>query len=217
MQAEMSRSMLRNALILGLFAVATVGLVAVTQQGTAARIQAAEREAQVRALSEILPPDSYDNHLLDNVRQLVDPLLGSDQPLPAYLALKDGRPTAVIFQAIAPDGYSGKVNLIVAVRADGSLSGMRVTGHRETPGLGDYIDPKKDKNKAAPWIVQFTDLNPASTPLDQWKVRKDGGQIAYHTGATISARAVTNAVARAARFAADNQNRLFAAPSGKPL
>ena len=45
-------------------------------------------------------------------------------------------------------------------------------------------------------------------------VKKEGGEIAYHTGGTNCARAVTNAVARAARYAADNQNRLFAAASG---
>ena len=62
---------------------------------------------------------------------------------------------------------------------------------------------------------QFTGFDAGRLPM--LKVRKDGGEIAYHTGATISARAVTNAVARAARYAADNQNRLFAAPSGSTL
>jgi electron transport complex protein RnfG len=87
--------------------------------------------------------------------------------------------------------------------------------HRETPGLGDYIDPKKDKNKKSPWITQFGELKAADIP--GCKVKKDGGQITYHTGATISARAVTNAVARAARYATEHQDRLFAAKSGGPL
>jgi len=103
----------------------------------------------------------------------------------------------------------------VAINADGSVSGVRAVSHRETPGLGDYIDPRKDRDKKSPWIAQFSDLKAADVP--SCKLKKDGGQIAYHTGATISARAVTNAVARAARFAADNQNRLFAAKSGDPL
>ena len=126
-----------------------------------------------------------------------------------------GQPAAALLETVAPDGYSGRIDLIVAIRADGSVSGVRVVGHRETPGLGDYIDPKKDKDKKSPWIVQFADLKAADLP--GCKVKKDGGQITYHTGATISARAVTNAVGRAARFAADNQNRLFAAPSGSTL
>ena len=126
-----------------------------------------------------------------------------------------GQPAALILETTAPDGYSGRIDLIVAVRADGSVSGVRAVSQRETPGLGDYIDPKKDKNKKSPWIAQFAELKAADIP--GCKVIKDGGQIAYHTGATISARAVTNAVARAARYAADNQNRLFAAPSGSSL
>ena len=132
-----------------------------------------------------------------------------------YRARKAGQPTALILETTAPDGYSGRIDLIVAVRADGSVSGVRAVSQRETPGLGDYIDPKKDKDKKSPWITQFTGIEAARLP--QCKVKKDGGDIAYHTGATISARAVTNAVARAARYAADNQNRLFAAPSGSSL
>ncbi len=91
---------------------------------------------------------------------------------------------------------------------------MRAVNHRETPGLGDYIDPRKDKDKQHPWISQFTGLNPVQTPMEHWKVRKDGGQIAYHTGATISARAVTNAVARATAYAREHQAELFATSGG---
>ena len=208
----------RTGAVMIAFTVVFTALMAFTEDATRERIAASANDEKMKSIAEVLPPAAYDNALLDDfILTGPTPALGLDDGGRIYRARKAGQPAALVLEATAPDGYSGKVNLIVAVRADGSLSGVRVTGHRETPGLGDYIDPKKDKNKAAPWIVQFTDLNPASTPLDQWKVRKDGGQIAYHTGATISARAVTNAVARAARFAADNQNRLFAAPSGKPL
>ena len=208
MQAEMSRSMLRNALILGLFAVATVGLVAVTQQGTAARIQAAEREAQVRALSEILPPDSYDNHLLDNVRQLADPLLGSDQPLPAYLALKDGRPTAVIFQAIAPDGYSGSIRLLVGIRADGRLAGVRVLGHKETPGLGDKIELGKSR-----WLLAFDGKSLQQPGESGWAVKKDKGEFDQFAGATITPRAVVKAVHRTLQYFDAHRDELLGAES----
>jgi electron transport complex protein RnfG len=117
---EISRSMLKNSLVLGLFAIATVGLVAVLQQATAGRIANAEREAQVRALSEILPQGSYDNHLLDNSIQLDDPLLGNKSPQTAYIALKDGQPSAVILRATAPDGYSGAIHLLIGIQAQTS-------------------------------------------------------------------------------------------------
>ncbi|HAW40267.1 MAG TPA: electron transport complex subunit G, partial [Pseudomonas sp.] len=147
---EISRSMLKNATVLGLFAIVTVGAVTLLQQGTAERIQAAERAAQVRALGEILPTGSYDNHLLDDSVLVQDRLLGNRSPLPAYIAIKDGRPSAVILQAIAPDGYSGAIHLLVGIHADGRVAGVRVIGHRETPGLGDKIELAK-----SPWIRSF--------------------------------------------------------------
>ena len=89
---EISRSMLKNATVLGLFAIVTVGAVTLLQQGTAERIQAAERAAQVRALGEILPTGSYDNHLLDDSVLVQDRLLGNRSPLPAYIAIRMGAP-----------------------------------------------------------------------------------------------------------------------------
>lgn len=204
MLPEMPRSMLRNAMILGLFAVATVGVVAVTQQGTATRIAAAEREAQVRALAEILPAGSYDNHLLDNSLQLTDPLLGSRQPLPAYLALKDGRPTAVILQAIAPDGYSGSIRLLVGVQADGRLAGVRVLQHKETPGLGDKIELAKN-----PWVLAFNGKSLSDPGEAGWGVKKDQGVFDQFAGATITPRAVVKAVHHALQYVDAHRAELF--------
>jgi electron transport complex protein RnfG len=208
----------RTAAVMVAFTAAFTALMAFTQNVTQDRIEASANDEKMRSIAEVLPPAAYDNALLDDFVLLPPtPELGLDKGGRVYRARNAGSPAALVFEAAAPDGYAGHIALIIAVRADGTVSGVRATDHHETPGLGDYIDPKKDKNRKAPWITQFTDLNPAALPQSQWKVKKDGGQIAYHTGATISARAVTNAVARAARYAADNQNRLFAAPSGQPL
>lgn len=195
MLPETPRSMLRNALVLSLFAIATVGLVAVTQLGTAERIAAAEREAQVRALAEILPADSYDNHLLDNSLQLTDPLLGSDRPLPAYRALKGEQPTAIILQAIAPDGYSGSIRLLVGIHADGRLAGVRVLAHKETPGLGDKIELAK-----SPWVRSFDGKSLLDPDETGWAVKKDQGTFDQFAGATITPRAVVKAVHRALQY-----------------
>lgn len=198
------------------FTIVFTALMAFTYGATKDQIDASAAEEKMKLISEVLPPASYDNVLLDDYAALGPTReLGLDNGGRVYRARKAGQPAALILEATAPDGYSGRIDLIVAVRADGSVSGVRAVTQRETPGLGDYIDPKKDKDKKSPWITQFTGLEAARLP--QCKVKKDGGDIAYHTGATISARAVTNAVARAARYAADNQNRLFAAPSGSSL
>lgn len=198
------------------FTVIFTAVMAYTYEATKTQIAASASEEKMKLLTEVLPADAYDNALLDDyVRLGPTSELGLEDGGRIYRARKAGQPVALLVETIAPDGYSGRIELIVSVRADGSLSGVRAVAHRETPGLGDYIDPKKDKNKKSPWITQFAELKAADIPA--CKVKKDGGQIAYHTGATISARAVTNAVARAARYAAEHQDRLFAAKSGGPL
>ena len=203
---EISRSMLKNSLVLGLFAIVTVGLVAVLQQATAGRIANAEREAQVRALSEILPQGSYDNHLLDNSIQLHDPLLGSKSPQTAYIALKDGQPSAVILRATAPDGYSGAIHLLIGIQADGRLAGVRVLGHKETPGLGDKIELAKSV-----WIRSFEGKSLSNPGEDGWAVKKDRGEFDQFAGATITPRAVVKAVHKALQYFDANQKQLFAA------
>nr|A4XS49.1 RecName: Full=Ion-translocating oxidoreductase complex subunit G; AltName: Full=Rnf electron transport complex subunit G [Pseudomonas mendocina ymp] len=195
MLPEISRSMLKNALVLGLFAIGTVGSVALLQQGTATRIAAAEREAQVRALAEILPAGSYDNHLLDNRIELNAPELGHRSPQSAYLALKGEQPSALILPVTAPDGYSGAIHLLVGIFADGRLAGVRVLGHRETPGLGDKIELAKSD-----WIRSFEGKSLSDPNEDGWAVKKDRGEFDQFAGATITPRAVVKAVHGALRY-----------------
>lgn len=202
---EISRSMLKNATVLGLFAIATVGVVAAIQQGTAPRIAAAEREAQVQALAQILPAGSYDNHLLDNSRLVQDELLGNRNPAPAYLATLAGQPSAVILQVTAPDGYSGSIKLLVGILADGRLAGVRALHHRETPGLGDKIDLTKSR-----WILGFDDKSLSQPDEAGWAVKKDGGQFDQFAGATITPRAVVKAVHKALQYFDKHKAELLA-------
>ena len=195
MLPEISRSMLKNALVLGLFAIGTVGSVALLQQGTATRIAAAEREAQVRALAEILPAGSYDNHLLDNRLELNAPELGHRSPQSAYLALKGDQPSALILPVTAPDGYSGAIHLLVGIFADGRLAGVRVLGHKETPGLGDKIELAKSD-----WVRSFEGKSLSDPGEDGWAVKKDRGEFDQVAGATITPRAVVKAVHGALRY-----------------
>lgn len=192
---EISRSMLKNSLVLGAFAILTVGIVATTQLGTAKRIEAAQREAKVQALAQILPADSYDNHLLDNARNVDDPLLGNKGPTPAYLATRNGEPSAVILQATAPDGYSGSINLLIGILADGRLAGVRVISHKETPGLGDKIELAKGN-----WINSFVGTSLQTPDESGWAVKKDSGQFDQFAGATITPRAVVKAVHKALQY-----------------
>jgi electron transport complex protein RnfG len=202
---EISRSMLKNSLVLGLFAIATVGLVALLQLATAERIATAERESQVRALSEILPRSSYDNSLLDNSIELNDPLLGNKSPQAAYIALKDGKPSAIILRATAPDGYSGAIQLLIGIQADGRLAGVRVLNHRETPGLGDKIELAKSA-----WIRSFNGKSLSDPDADGWAVKRDRGEFDQFAGATITPRAVVKAVHKALQYFDAHKQQLFA-------
>lgn len=207
MLPELSRSMLKNSLVLALFAAITVAVVAITQQGTQSRIAEAERAAQIRALGEILPADSYDNELLKDVIYLNEPLLGHRTETPAYLASNQGKPTAVILQANAPDGYSGTISLLVGIMRDGTLSGVRVTQHRETPGLGDQIELNK-----SPWIKSFDGKSLTNPKQRGWAVKKDQGDFDQFAGATITPRAVVAAVHKALQYFDQHHPELF-----KPL
>jgi len=82
---------------------------------------------------------------------------------------------------------------------------VRVTAHKETPGLGDYIEIARNA-----WINQFVGKS-LSEPADAaWKVRKDGGSFDYLAGATITPRAVIKAVNKALHYFAAHQAELLA-------
>ncbi len=202
---ELLQSIRKNAIGLGLFAIVTAGSIGVAQVLTFDQIKENVKIAQAKALHEIVPESDYDNDLLNdtvalaaegihakwNVR-LLGPL--ADDAV-AYIARKDGQAHTVILPVTAPDGYTAHINMIVGVRLDGSLAGVRVVNHKETPGLGDKIEVKKD-----PWILQFEGLSLLNPEPDAWAVKKDGGEFDQFTGATITPRSVVRSVKLALEF-----------------
>lgn len=196
----------RNSLVLGLFAVVVTLALAGTQLLTREEIAAQRRAAEARAYSEILPPTRYDNALLDDVRPVDDrELLGLEQPGKILVARRGGQVQAVIVPATAPDGYGGAIGLIVGINADGSVAGVRVVSHKETPGLGDRIDARKSR-----WIEGFAGRSLGDPDAALWTVKKDGGVFDQFTGATITPRAVTAAVKRALQYFEANRATLLA-------
>lgn len=204
-----------SAVVLLLFTLVFTGLMAFTYSATKPLLDASAQAEKLKLINEVLPPASYDNDLLADAI-VVKPTrdLGQEEEAKLYRARKNGQPVALVLEAAAQDGYAGRIGLVLAVTADGRLVALRVTSHKETPGLGDYIDPKKDKNKASPWIAQFGGQGYDLALGGQWKVTKDGGPFVYRTGATISARAVTNASGKAVAWAAERREQLFALPIG---
>ncbi|MDP2171134.1 MAG: electron transport complex subunit RsxG [Rhodocyclaceae bacterium] len=208
------RISLRTAAILLLFTIAFTALMAQMYQLTRPIIETTMLDAKRRLIAEVLPAAAYDNDLLADFIELPPvAALGLPAPTRLYRARRAGQPVAMVMEAAAPDGYSGHIGLILAVQADGRLAAVRVTQHKETPGLGDYIDPKKDKNKAQPWITQFDGRHFGETPREKWRVKKDGGAFDQRAGATITARAVTRATGRALEWAQQHAAAIYALPS----
>ena len=129
-----------------------------------------------------------------------------------YRARREGRPVAAVLTAVAPDGYNGAIRLLVGVRRDATVAGVRVVSHRETPGLGDFIEAEKSD-----WVAQFEDRSLGDPPAERWRVRRDGGAFEALTGATITPRAVVGAVRKALIYFRDRREALFAADPGATL
>jgi Na+-translocating ferredoxin:NAD+ oxidoreductase subunit G len=210
MRTETTRSMLRAAGILAGFAVIGALLVSVTWETTEERIAANERAFLLRSLADVLPANSHDNAVHDDFITVTAPeLLGTPQPVTVYRARQQGRAVAVVMTPVAPGGYSGPIRLLVGILADGSVSGVRVMSHRETPGLGDKIELERSD-----WILDFDGRRLGDPPRHRWAVRRDQGDFDQFTGATITARAVVSAVRDALIYFEANRDALFAAPAG---
>jgi electron transport complex protein RnfG len=183
----------RAALVLGGFALCGAALLAWTERTTRPLIAANARAALERQLNTLVPAADYDDDLLASATAIVAPeLTGVATPVTLYRATKGGRPVAVLFEVTAPDGYAGAIQLLAAVYADGRLAGARVLAHKETPGLGDYIDERR-----SPWIHGFDGRSLDDPAAALWAVRKDGGAFDHVSGATVTPRAIVNALKRA--------------------
>ncbi len=197
----------KNSLLLGAFALVTAGVLAGTYQLTREQIVEAERQAAAAALLEIIPEDRHDNDLLTDTLPVPDDALetlGLRQSEAIHRARQDGRVEAVIIPAVAPDGYSGDIRMIVGVNRNGSIAGVRVLTHNETPGLGDKVDLKKSD-----WVLSFAGQALGAPPVDDWRVKKDGGVFDQFTGATITPRAVVHQVRRVLEFVDRHHDLLF--------
>lgn len=190
---------------LTLFAFLGAVLLGTTFTLTKKRIEANEIAAVQRNLQAVLASDSYDNQpYADRTRVAGSELLGSDQAVTVYRARLNGKPAAAVFRSVAPNGYNGAIKLLVGVYADGSISGVRIVAHKETPGLGDAVDERKSD-----WVLSFNQQSLSKLGDTGWAVKKDGGEFDQFTGATITPRAVVNAVKNTLLYFEQNKQQLF--------
>ncbi|MEZ0271338.1 MAG: electron transport complex subunit RsxG [Methylophilaceae bacterium] len=206
-EAPLKHTLTTTGIMIGFTVLGTL-LLASAFFATRAPIEESERQAKLELFQQVLPAALHDNDLLkDATIVAAGGELGNRTETLAYRARMTGQPSAVILESTAPDGYSGDIKLLVAVKADGELAGVRVLAHKETPGLGDYIDIAYGD-----WIKNFDGESLAKTTDEAWKVKKDSGKFDYMAGATITPRAVVKAVHKALKYFEAHRDELFAAP-----
>mgnify|MGYP000668586211 CR=1 FL=1 len=186
------------ALRIGLFSFIIVGLVSVVYHSTKDKIADNERLALLQNLQSVIDKRLYDNNLANDKIQLQS----NGQNHTIYRARQAGQPIAAIITSMTTQGYNGDIDLLIAINVSGTINAVRVLNHRETPGLGDAIELKKSN-----WILSFNQL--ALQDLDQWAVKRDGGNFDQFTGATITPRAIVNEVKNTALFFQQHQQKIF--------
>lgn len=190
--------------ILAIFAVAGTALVAFTHAATKARIEANERETLLQNLHALVPLKTIDNDMALDTLEISEPEQLGAPTTTVYRGRMQGDPVAAVLTTRVPNGYSGPIKLLVAVRYDGTLGGVRVISHKETPGLGDKVEERRSD-----WIYSFTGKSLGNPPLEKWKVKRDGGIFDQFTGATITPRSIVNAVKKTLIYVKDHQDALY--------
>lgn len=207
--ADKRRFAVPTATLAIIAAVLTLGLVAIANV-THDRIVRNQQAWIKEHLDALVTPRSYDNDpLTDTIEVTAPALLGTAAPVTVYRMRKAGAPLAVAIRSIAPDGYRGPLELLVAIAPGGQLLGVQVIRHNETPGLGDAFE-----NRDAGWLEKFRGLSLTNPPQQRWSVRRDGGDFDAFTGATITPRAIVKAVRQTLEFYQSNEDRLYR--DGKP-
>ncbi|MCP4432182.1 MAG: electron transport complex subunit RsxG [Gammaproteobacteria bacterium] len=197
--------MLLSGLFLWIFAIVGTGIVAVTEETTRERIVENERRILLRNLNALLPVEELDNDIVNDIKNLpASKLLGTELDSIVYRARLNDEPVAAIFNSIAPNGYNGKIHLLIGVYRDGSLAGVRAIRHRETPGLGDVIELRKSD-----WVLGFNGRSLTNPQPDDWAVKKDGGIFEQFTGATITPRAIVQTVKNTLIYYKQHANTVF--------
>jgi len=202
---DTSHPVIRSGALLGLIALLGTTLLAGVNALTHERIAEQDKLRMLQQLNSVIPTGSYNNDLLaDRIEVENEAFFRHTEPVTVYRARMNNTPVAVLMIVTAPDGYNGDIRLLTAINNDGTVLGVRVISHRETPGLGDPIEIEKSD-----WVLAFNEKSLRNTQVGDWAVKRDGGEFDQFTGATISPRAVVKAVHTALLYFEENRKPLF--------
>ena len=203
----MKKNMLKNGGVLSVFALVTTAVLAITYHLTLPVIEQQQKKQLLSTLNAIVDSDTYNNPIQDDCIVVTDEtLLGNGLPKRVYRGRMEDTPTALAIETTAPDGYNGNIEILVGINHQRHITGVRVLEHKETPGLGDKIDLR-----ISDWILVFNGKSQGNP--QKWAVRKDGGEFDQFTGATITPRAIVNAVSDSLVYVNSHWQELFLAPT----
>ena len=175
-------------MLFGLITSLFVGLVYVVTKPV---IIEAKEQARQEKLYLLAAPLLANGRIASPVqRKLPDDAPASfENPLSITPIVTDVEQLGVVLPITAVQGYSGPIQLLLALDQQQRIVGVRAIEHRETPGLGDRIETRKSD-----WMLAFNGLRYDDLAPDDWAVQNDGGQFDSFTGATITPRAVVDAL-----------------------
>jgi electron transport complex protein RnfG len=203
----MSR-VLQSGVTLAAIAAICTALVVATWQLTGSRIAANEIAFLEQSLRPALGDVEFDSPLLASLISIPQPHdLPGTGTARVYRVFSGSQPAAALFSVAARNGYAGPIGLLIGVRYDGTISGVRVLHHRETPGLGDGIEAGKSD-----WVRQFDGRSLDDPAIAGWAIRGDGGEFDQLTGASVTPRAVIKAIRQTLIYFDANRDAVFAEP-----
>ena len=167
--------MIKFGIILAVICLMATLVLAVTYEVTKPQIDVSMKNEEKEALELILPEaDSFNEKTKDGIDY--------------YEALKGKELIGYCVKTVG-NGYSGFIRIIVGIDLNGVITGVEVIEHSETPGLGAKIEEIKPGEKSPWFLKQFV-----GKPASEIEVNKNIDAI---TGATVSSKAVTEAVNKA--------------------
>jgi len=193
--------------LLGGFAMLAAALLILGNISTRNAIAERQKEDVLASLSQVIAEDLHDNDLLKDTLILDGP---DHRPVTIYQSIKSGKVTAVAY-SMTGQGYAGEIKILMSVKRNSEIGGVRILSHAETPGLGDKIELNKSQ-----WVLNFNGRSFDKLPASDWKVKKDGGVFDQFSGATITPRGVVKAVKTGLDFFARHKNELLQAKAIKP-
>ena len=203
------QTIIKTGATLAVIAAICTTLVAATYQLTRERIVANEKALLEQALQPALAGIFYEGGVSESRLVMLPPhdLPGNDRAL-IYRVYAQGKPVAALFAVTARDGFSGLIRILVGVEFDGTITGVRILQHRETPGLGDKIESARSD-----WIFQFDGRSMGNPEVTGWAIRNDGGEFDQLTGASVTPRAVIGAIRDTLLYFDAHRDEMFAAES----